>query len=411
MLRRVAETGIDMILAEPPDCYPSEHFLSCCDELGIALAIKVIQPRASRNGPGEQLIRREISRSLKRFVAHPSVLVLFGGGEFSDIFRQEAAEALPGVLYLEEGIAKFKTPPSLPTDYTSRTYLGVDDMNLTSPTLRARGEKNIEELMRAALEDYRLPHSYGEWTYLSELISAEVAADLLHRARASRSGMGVCIADLSEPVPSLTPSVLDYSGRVKAAYYYLVRCASTTGVYAVADGTKISFYGVNMESVVYKSRLNYAIISNENRGIVRDSVTFAVEPGRTALIYEYDAADIVRAHEREYYLSYSATDTTGTHSRATLLFAPPSRFKFKKPSITAEISGSASEYTVTLYSDVFAKGVEIWIDGDEDAVLEDNFIDITSDVPVRLRLTTARPTAIESLKRELRVRSLYDVGR
>jgi hypothetical protein len=94
-----------------------------------------------------------------------------------------------------------------------------------------------------------------------------------------------------------------------------------------------------------------------------------------------------------------------------MLFVPPRLFDFKKPSITAEISGSGTDYAVTLYSDVYARAVEVYIDGEEDVILEDNFVDITSDVAVRLKLSTLRPTAIETLKRELRVRSFYDVGR
>ena len=410
MLSRAADTGADMLYIDASDVYPSERFLSLCDELGLALAIRVIKPLMSPVGVGESIARSELESSLRRFANHPSVFILCGAGEFAPMVREIIDASMVGVLYIEEPFAAPSCTPSLPTGYTQGKYFRKDELNLNSPALADRAPDAPAAIISAAVSGHRVPHSFGEWTYLSGVISAKEAVSALNEARLS-SASGVCIADLGSPMPAPAPSVLDYSERPKAAYYYLSRCALPASVFAVANGAKISFYATNMQSNIYKSRLTYSIVANDNRIIVRDGVQFSVDPYSTSLVYEYDAESVVSGHESEYYLHYYATDENGTHSRSSLLFLPEARFDLAKPEITADITGAGSEYTVTLYSDTYARAVEVWFDGEEDAVLEDNFFDITSSMPVRIRLTTSRPTAVESLKRELRVRSMYDVGR
>jgi hypothetical protein len=55
-------------------------------------------------------------------------------------------------------------------------------------------------------------------------------------------------------------------------------------------------------------------------------------------------------------------------------------------------------------------GVEVSFDGEE-AYLDKNYFDITGKAPVRLRLKTPRMTSIEKLKRVMRIRSVYDLGK
>lgn len=411
MLRRAADAGIDMIQIEPRGAYPSDHFLDCCDELGIALAIRAIVPDSPRSELGDKLAEKDLVRSLRRLAMHPSVLIIFGGGEYSDAVKRIASRLLPDTLYLEEGLFACDALPSLPGAHISRTYFGEDDMNLTAPAFTKRGCEGLERLLSSVTAASRMPHSFGEWSYLSSVLSAEECVRSLRSEAISPRGIGVTLAELTEPLPSLSPSVLDYRSGVKAAYYYLSRATRDRLVYAGSCGGKVSFFGVNKETNICKSRLNYSVISNDNRVIARDSVEISMPPESVSSVFEYDFSHIIEGHGNEYYLAFSLTDSRGTYSRDTHLFVPPREFIFKKPSIIADISGSGSEYAVTLYSDVYARAVEVYIDGEEDAVLEDNFIDITSDVAVRLKLTTLRPTAIETLKRELRVRSMYDVGR
>ena len=68
------------------------------------------------------------------------------------------------------------------------------------------------------------------------------------------------------------------------------------------------------------------------------------------------------------------------------------------------------EYTATVGADCFVKGVEVSFDGAE-VSLDRNYFDITGRAPVRIHLTTPRMTTVEKLKRVMKIRSVYDLGR
>ena len=68
------------------------------------------------------------------------------------------------------------------------------------------------------------------------------------------------------------------------------------------------------------------------------------------------------------------------------------------------------EYVATVSADCFVKGVELSF-GDEDVWLDRNYFDVTGKAPVRVRITAKRMTSIEKLKRVMKIRSVFDLGR
>ena len=122
-----------------------------------------------------------------------------------------------------------------------------------------------------------------------------------------------------------------------------------------------------------------------------------------------DIGSVISGHEEEYYLLYTVSDKCNEVSKGLLLFTNLKHFKFKEPKCSIAISGTGMEYTVTVSSEYFVKGVEITFDG-EDVQLDKNYFDITGKAPVKIQLRTKRMTSIERLQRVARVRTLYDLG-
>jgi beta-mannosidase len=166
-----------------------------------------------------------------------------------------------------------------------------------------------------------------------------------------------------------------------------------------------------LQTKVYSSKLIWSINDNKNKSIISDSVEFRVAPESTAEVYSFDATDIIRGREDECYLRFFATDSIGVHSETTCLFVSPRRFKLIDPEIYVDIVGANSDFTLTVSAKAFARAVELAFDPELEFSISDNYFDVTSDVPVRLKLHTERHTAVEILKRTLTVRSLYDIGR
>ncbi len=410
MLTRAKDSGVSMIYLTGRDSYPSERLLSLCDELGIALAVELIR-HGGADSPIEQgIAKRNLYRSLGRFSNHPSVIAIVGGDDGESV-REAMKSLLPCAVYIPKLDASVSSAPSLMTPYTAGRFLSSDDMNVCSNAMALRPKSGWELLMREVFSSYRMPSSFGEWGYLSGVISGELAVSELRKRRADMEGVGVVCGTLGEPMPSMSPSLLDYSSRAKAMYYYLRRASRGADTYAVANGAVITFYTTNMQSKIYKSKLSYAITNKLGVDVVRDSVDISVDPCGTYAAFAYDATEVVSGHEREYVITYSTSEGPEVHSAGSCMFVPVREFELSDPNIRAEISGASSEYTVTLTADAYARAVEVYFEGDEDVVLDNNFFDITSTVPVRVKVFTQRPTALETLRRELRVRSMYDVGR
>jgi beta-mannosidase len=97
--------------------------------------------------------------------------------------------------------------------------------------------------------------------------------------------------------------------------------------------------------------------------------------------------------------------------RGTLLFVAPKRFKLKDPEIKYELTGADKRFSLTLSAEAFATGVEIVFDG-VDAIISDNYFDLTSSAPVKIGVSLNNPAEnLKSLKKALRIRTLYEVGK
>ena len=124
---------------------------------------------------------------------------------------------------------------------------------------------------------------------------------------------------------------------------------------------------------------------------------------------ERDFGEFLIGNEDRYYLECYLKDQLGTYARTTTLFVPEKHFKFKDPKISYEIVGSERRFSITLNASAFAGAVEISFDG-HDAVLYDNYFDMTSGAPLRVSFTlTDGASTAEELSKQIKIRSIYDL--
>lgn len=411
LLERARETGINTLYLKEFDAYPPAYFFDLCDELGLSLWID-IPGNYQASTPAElSEFEGELRRMLKGLSLHPSVTLFLGHLEHAAKISELVAELVPGAAYMPSaiGVEPFGIP-SLPSVVTARTFAPEDELNFLSHVMQHRCTSHLPELLGYILDGYRMPSGFGEFVYLTELISAIHAEDMVVEARLNNSPMGAIFDRLSDSIPKPSSSALDYYERPKALWYFAKRFARRNVVKAVIDGTRVKFYVSNLEDKLYMGRLTYMVIDSNNCEIIKDAIDFEVEPSRASVVLECDLASVVAGHEREYYLAYRISDSMFYHPISTALFVSARDFSFKKPNISVEINGQGSEYTLTLISDVYARAVAIDF-GDEDVILDDNYFDVTSVAPVRIGIHAYRPTALASLQRQLNIRSLYDIGR
>ena len=127
-------------------------------------------------------------------------------------------------------------------------------------------------------------------------------------------------------------------------------------------------------------------------------------------VHNVDLASVISGHENEYYLTYSVADKINDASRGIHLFTKTKRFDFLEPDFSFDVTGNGTDFIATVGANCYAKGVEISFDGIE-ATVDRNYFDITGTAPVRVGVSTPRMTTVEKLRRVMKVRSVYDLGR
>ena len=159
----------------------------------------------------------------------------------------------------------------------------------------------------------------------------------------------------------------------------------------------------------FSGTVEYKIANAKNVTVHQGTEPLELDGMVTKKLFTKDLSEYIKGHEKEYYLEYCLREGASVIYSNVLLFVPEKHFAFEDPEIVCEISGADKKFSMTVTAKKFAKDVEFDFDG-VDAVLSDNYINITTSSPLKITLNV--PTGIESalhLKKELKVRSIYDV--
>ncbi len=436
--------------------YPHDYFYELCDELGLVVWQEIVPPcyQIPMTEKYGNNLAQEIRDNLRRLAYHPSLGVVCSDCEterlcpnneasnnegadseylklYEDVFPSICAEIIPDTLYLPPAIpsdGRF-TPinkgendrlgyrsnleiESLPCAKTARTFASRDDLNLFSPVMEShqRTPGGNEKMILNASKQYRYPNSFDTLIYATQLFQGEAIRGSVENMRRHRGVyMGCFVGRLNDCWQTPSQSSIDYCGRWKALHYYAKRFYSPVLVSASNDGTRVTFNISSEQRNVYEGRFSYSLLDNKNNTIFSDSFDISVAEMSTLDLPAVDFADKVNGHEREYYIAYSIVGNTAS-SFGTMLFVPPKSFDFLPPKIDAVIDGNLRDYTITLTTDVYARGVELDF-AEVDAIFEDNYFDLTSCSAHRIHFTTRDVTTPETLRRELRVKTVYDIGR
>lgn len=411
-LRRAMQAGVNLIYMNSKEAYPSADVLDAADEYGIILATRLVYDKPVESELDKKLLKKELTRALLPLATHPSALIFYGIPEHEEAVRELLSEYIPMALYIPELEPRLlSASPSLPTTSVRHKYLGKRERNIFSEAILSRGKNEVERLLNTVAGEYLMPCSFDAWCYMAERVSERELRSAIADVRIFENyELGTAISSLSEPIPAFSASILDYENRCKAGYYALRRSSRDNSVFAVSDGMRVRFIASDLSNKVYDGKLTYMVMDNRNSEIMRDTREFSVLPHSSALVFERDFSDIISGHEREYYLAFYVSDSRGIHSADTLLFTTERAFSLLPPNLKYELSGTGSDYIITISAENYARGVEISFVGDEDITLSDNHFDISSRIPVRISLHTERPTANETLVRELSISSLYDAA-
>lgn len=304
---------------------------------------------------------------------------------------------------------------SLPNIKTVRAFAEEDDMNIFSPVVEWHQKKKIPDgnkmMIHYASGLYRYANSFPSFVYMSQLVQADAIRYTAEHMRRHRGRcMGSVYWQFNDCWPVASWASVDYFGRWKALHYAAKKFYAPVLLSACEEGTRVTFNLANERRAAYDGKFTYSVIDSELNVLFKDSFDVSVAPMSASDIHTADLESVVKGRENECVVTFSVVDANGTQSGGTVLLVKPKHFDFKKPNITCEISGAGTSYTATLKTDAYARSVELDFET-LDAVFEDNYFDLTSTAPLRVHFTTNEVTNVEALRRELKIRSVYNIGR
>jgi beta-mannosidase len=428
LLEKAKMSNFNSIFIHGSGCYPENYFYNACDELGLlVLAELPIDEREGADSPEfKDEIKAEILENLTAIDHHPSFGIVIGNGRVAALFDSKEEEERFAAEFTDvesKGIFDAKGEckshivrvghTSLPTYESIVKFAEPKNRNIGSPFFEAHGADiaTVTAMLADSLENYPYPNGMNEAAYITGLCSAQLSKAEVEAARRERKKpFGILMSRMNDSWPSLSPSAVDYYGGKKPLHYYERDFFSPVKVSAIPNGTRIKFIVSNDMRIDYSGVFAYQIMNNRNQPVFRDSFPIKVRQTSNLEVYNPDIGSVIKGHEHEYYLLYSVSDRCNDVSEGLLLFTNMKRFSFIEPDCSVVISGNGMEFNVSVSSSVFVRGVELDF-GDPNVTLDRNYFDITSKAPVRVRLTTKRMTTVEKLKRELKLRTAYDLGK
>ena len=425
LIEYCARMGVGFVRFSSDGVYPTSEVLDLCDRLGVAvwLDLAISDPSFEPDGALVDNLCKEAEQLLSELAHHPSLCVVIGCAKdpatpVSEGFRMLlerhfptlVSTLAPSVLYVPY-LLRGQGACALPSAKTASAICSCTDVNALSSAMEYHsvGEDNIHVIAHSS-EDFLYPISYAQLAYVTQLHGAEQLRKSVLKSRVYERGGSALIRDLNEPWPATSPALVEYFGRWRIGCYALKKACAPIVADAVADGTRVEFFGANDSLSDYFGTLTYTIADNKNKPLLKDSVRVHIPPLCSVQLLCRDFAEFLSGRLDCAYVHFVLGDGVSAPSSGSVLFTKRKRFDFLPPEISWDIVGNGTDFTLTLSSAVFVK--DLYIDfTDADVFLEDNCFDLVEDTPVRIRITSHSPYAVQTLRRSLTLISAYDVGR
>ena len=400
-LTYLKETGANTVVIRDVGVFPGDDFFETCDALGLLVWTQV---------KSSDKAKEKLGKCLLGLSHHASFGVLVCENDDVLALAEEIIPNTPSVKVENiEGLF-IKSLASVPDPATLLSVTPPEELNIFSDEIQYHTtlDDNISLLNS---RDFRFPTGIDELhkvTAYSECVSLRNTVEWKRRER--RSDLGVILERFNDPWPTVSESVVDYFGRRKPQHYLLRTLFAPVMISAVNEGTRVTFNVSNELKGEYSGKFSYSVITNKGELLFRDEYDITVAEREAMDVLTIDLKEIIGGRLDECFVSYSVSESFLTTSKGILLFTSPRKFKFVKPTFTTELSGSGTKFVLSIASSVPADKVTFKFKT-VDAVFDENYIFIDDSSARRIEFSTSTPSAIELLRRELEITSLYDIGR
>jgi beta-mannosidase len=270
---------------------------------------------------------------------------------------------------------------SFPDWRTIEAFTLPADRELESKVMLAhqkhpRGNALIAEYMK---RDYRLPKTFQDFVYVSQLLQAEGMRTGLEAHRRNKPYcMGTLYWQLNDVWPVASWSSVDSYGRWKAMHYQLRDVFAPVVALPIAEGDILNLYACSdlPDSTVVDVQVRAFDFDGKALSDV-ETKNITVTPDSSKLVWKGTFRNLYRKEKPENtVVECLLKDSTGTVINRRLFYCVPPR-KLNLPRVQVRIDSveqTNDGYLIHLYADKFAKNV--WIGTQAEGFFADNYFDM-----------------------------------
>ncbi len=394
----------------------SEQVYALCDRLGLLVFQQLPSPpsEAELNG-----YFAELKASLSPLLNHPSLTLLvlpegvLSASELGRAIKGFFAFSFPCVSVCGAptlGFPDIARIASMPSPLAVRRCLPMEARRIFSYAMESAQDSPAQliSMLNAAAEELPYGASLEDVSYVTAISSAEAAQNALVLALDRGVPGGLLGGTLFEGGISMKPSLMDGILERKALYFDLQKTFAPLFLHVRATKQEATVTLASAKNEAIGVRVVTCLMDNSNHRIAQVSDDCVVPVG-APLILKKHFADAV-GHEREYYVLVSVYAGDTLLCEKTALFVPAKHFRFVYPGVQCEIKGSARSYEIALSASAYVRRLRLSF-AKTAARFEKNYFDIVSDAKILISVETEEVTTSRHLETQLRLRSLYDVGR
>lgn len=391
-----------------------KHVYALCDRLGLFVFQQLPKPWAETE---LSAYFAELKAALGALINHPSLALLVlpeGVSPSSEIGRAIKGFFAFTYPYLGvraadlPGLADIATVSSMPGPVAIRRYLPMEARRIFSYAMESAQSSPQEmiSMLNAAAERFPYGSSLEDVCYVTSLASSAAAEASLAKSIDQSTVAGFLGGTLFEGGVSVRPSLMDCVMERKALYFELKKAFSPLFLYVCAQNEAVS---VTLAAVEEKEiRVITRLMDNANHLIGEWEDACSVSRG-APFVLKKNLPD-VKGHEREYYVLVSVYEGEKLLCEKAGLFVPEKHFRFMYPAVQCEIKGNGRSYELAISASAYVRSLRLSF-SKMAATFEKNYFDIVSDSKILVSVETDEVTTARLLEAQLRMRSLYDVGR
>lgn len=334
---------------------------------------------------------------------------------FGDTHLWQVWHGLKPFKYFRRRFTRFASEfglEALPALETIMEFAGTDRVDLNSQVMHhhQRSVGGNDKILYYVLERFRLPASFSDLVYLTQVQQAEaIRIGVEHWRRNRPRCSGALYWQLNDCWPVTSWASVDHAGRWKALQYSARRFYAPIALSLEGEGSRVRVFVANDHPHPWHGTWHWSLEKLNGEMIETDSEEVTASPLSATRLHEFDFARCVKKYGAAQ-LVFTATLFDGEQclSRQTMMFAREKQIAFPNPELHWTMTQDGDQLVIALTANAFARFVALQLDGAE-LIFSDNFFDIRACETIQICCPLPNGWTLEQAKLSLRVHSLVDV--